>query len=1528
LEGSENNVNHWISFSKGVLSPLNANKLINYLFCLSLFIIPVAASGQPATSTALVSSNNPQCQGTNITFTATITPNVGSTGTVQFFDGATPLGTSSVSGSIATYATSSLTPGSHSITATYSGGSGFDPSTSSPIVQVINSNPTIVATPSSQTLCTGEYFRIDFSGGVSYNWTRDNNTNLLGIDPAGPGNTNYVDGVFTNVTSSTQVCTFQILGIASNGCWSVIQATVTVNPPPSISQISGPSEVCVGSNITLSDPTPGGSWSSSDLSKANINSSGLLSGVSAGNVIITYTVSSGQGCVNSTIKAITVNEAPTSSVTVDAGHPSTICSGQSTQITGTASITPPMTYSFTYTPANNETVGFRQGVPLVYLDKSLTISGLPSTLANGGQPIVITVTVNVLHQRDQEVEMYLLPPGTTEGNGISNCHPTLPYNNPTQCYTPGRAVLLVNSRGGATSNFHNTVFSDAAGQPISAGSGQFTGTYRPEDAFSSLNSTINPNGTWTLRMVDHVNTGYTGVFQNFTISFTVPGTSGGGSALWTTSPNDPLFTGGSVPGTYIVSPTQTTTYTLTATGANGCISASSVTITVNQSITANAGSDQINCNNGNFTLAGNSPGSGSGTWSVVSGSASITSPSSPTSGVTGVAAGSSATLRWSITNACGTSYDDVVLINAVAPTTTGVTICQGGTGTITSSACASYGPLTAGPNFAGTGAGGSWTNPTNISSDDNNYATTTITNNSNSGTLSATNFGFNIPVNANINGVQVSIGRLASGSNVRDNTVQLIVGGTQSGNNNASASNWPTSEAAASYGSTSSIWGLGSLTPAQVNASNFGVALVVRNNGAGSSRTASVDFIQITITYTITGTINWYENPSGGTSVGTGSPWNPVGTTKLPNTSTPGTYTFYAACSVATDCRTATNVVITAGAPASVSIAPLTACAGTPTTFTATPVNGGPTPTYQWYVGATPVGTNSSTYTSTFVAGNIVTVRMTSSLACASGSPATSNAVTVSTVVAASVSIASSPSSVCAGTSATFTATPTNGGTTPVYQWYVGANPVGTNSNTYTATLNAGDVVTVVMTSSLACVSGSPATSNAITVNAVPATPVPTNNSPICAGSGVLTLTTTPVTGATYSWTGPFSHTGIPWNIINPGVGYSGTYFLTITVNGCTSAAGSTVVVVNSSLTASVNIAASPSGPICQGTPVTFTATPTNGGTSPTYQWYNGATLITGATGNTYSSSSLNNGDIITVQMTSSLSCATPKPVTSNQINMTVNPVAPAGVAIVASPSGTICQGTSVTFTATPTNGGTTPSYQWKVNGVNVGTNSSIYTSSTLANGDQVIVEMTSNATCVTGSPATSNTITISVNTAVPVSVAVSATPGTSICAGTSVTFTATPTNGGATPTYLWLLNGLPTGITGSTYTSSALANGDFVSVIMTSSLSCVSGNPASSLPVEMSVTGVPVVVITNPAAACAPATVNLTAPAVTAGSTPGLTFTYWTDAAGTVSLSNPNAVSTSGTYYIRGTINGCSDIKPVNVTISPSPSTSAIYHQ
>lgn len=541
-------------------------------------------------------------------------------------------------------------------------------------------------------------------------------------------------------------------------------------------------------------------------------------------------------------------------------------------------------------------------------------------------------------------------------------------------------------------------------------------------------------------------------------------------------------------------------------------------------------------------------------------------------------------------------------------------------------------------------------------------------------------------------------------------------------------------------------------------------------------------------------------------------------------------------CVIGNPATSATTTMIVNSNPVDVTIAadadPI--CLGSDVTFTATPVNGG-NASYQWFLNGTPAGLDQDTYTFTPTNGDQVYVVLTSDLSCTSNNPATSptSTVTVNTPLAVSVSAGPDQNDVCAGTSVTFTATPVNGGT-PSYQWYLNGSPAGTDQDTYTYVPANGDQVDVVMTSSLSCVSGNPATSATTIMVVNPLIPVSVSIAPdqnnVCEGTSVM-FTATPVNGGTspsYQWyvngspvgTDQNTYTYIPSNNDQVTVMMTSDMMGCLTGNPATSAA--TVMAVYPPLDASVT-AAPDQNNVCAGTSVTFTATPVNGGATPSYQWYlNGA--MAGMDQDTYTFVPVNGDQVYVVMTTSITACISGSPATSATTTMVVDPLLP--VSVTAAPDmNNVCEGTSVTFTATPVNGGT-PAYQWYLNGGMVGSNQATYTF-VPANGDQVYVMMTSSLTCISGSPATSATTTMVVDPLLPVSVSI-APDQNNVCQGTSVTVSATPVNGG-TPSYQWYLNGQAAGSDQDTFTF-VPDDGDEVYVVMTSSLTtCVSGNPATS---------------------------------------------------------------------------------------------------
>ncbi len=110
-------------------------------------------------------------------------------------------------------------------------------------------------------------------------------------------------------------------------------------------------------------------------------------------------------------------------------------------------------------------------------------------------------------------------------------------------------------------------------------------------------------------------------------------------------------------------------YTLNVTDANGCPGTTTITITQPSATTvANAGPDQTVCGT-TASLAGNTAAVGTGTWTLISGAGIITTPSSPTSGITGLGSGANV-FQWTIANApCPSSTSQVTITGVAVPTT-------------------------------------------------------------------------------------------------------------------------------------------------------------------------------------------------------------------------------------------------------------------------------------------------------------------------------------------------------------------------------------------------------------------------------------------------------------------------------------------------------------------------------------------------------------------------------------------------------------------------------------------------------------------------------------------------------------------------------------------------------------------------------------------------------------------------------------------------------------------------------------------
>ena len=445
---------------------------------------------------------------------------------------------------------------------------------------------------------------------------------------------------------------------------------------------------------------------------------------------------------------------------------------------------------------------------------------------------------------------------------------------------------------------------------------------------------------------------------------------------------------------------------------------------------------------------------------------------------------------------------------------------------------------------------------------------------------------------------------------------------------------------------------------------------------------------------------------------------------------------------VTNSCGSATaSIVVTVNTGTSVSpiSGSLSLCTGNSVSLSDATAGGA------WSSGNTAIATVSTAgiVTGVGTGADIISYTVTNISGCISSAIVTVNVVAPFTATITPLS----STTFCAGGYVVLSAT-TGAGYT--YQWQLGGvNIVGATSSTYSA--SAGGNYTVIINNTAGCFSTSAGVVVTISSGTVVVPSVSISASlgtVLCTTTTPETFTATPVNGGgapTYQWyiNGVAVGTGAAYSY-SPANGDIVKCVLTSNAP-CAfpdSAVNSVTMSISPLMTPSVSITSIHSDSTCIGDTVQFAAVPVYGGTAPTYLWTeNGINVATGP----YYIYAPTDGDTLIVTMTSNYPClATPTAVSSIFI-VHVFPPSTNTLSVFVSQS-SILSGRVDTFTAVATGAGSSPSFQWFINGTPVaGATSSQYITDSLRDGQIVNCEETSSFVCSSPHSIFSGGITITV---------------------------------------------------------------------------------------------------------------------------------------------------------------------------------------
>jgi len=321
-------------------------------------------------SAGTLSGNQTLCVGSTDSYTSTVIGGIWSSS-----NQAIAL-VSSVTGVV-----TAISAGTATITYTITGTGGCPNATSTRIVTVTAPIQSAGNITGCLNLCAGATCL--FSSSVASGIWSSSNTAVATIDS--------ITGMLTAVSQGQSIVTYTIPAIGGCGIVST-NRPLTVSSPPQVGSIGGDSVVCVGSQTICTNTSTGGTWSSIPQTVATVNSNGIVTGISPGQVVIQYTIPGSGGCSNAIAsKTISVTAAPVAGVLTGNQN---ICIGNSSQFFSTS---PSGTWSSSDTSVArvNPVTGVVTGVSAGAAVISYTVLGTGGCLnATASRYVIVTLPPN------------------------------------------------------------------------------------------------------------------------------------------------------------------------------------------------------------------------------------------------------------------------------------------------------------------------------------------------------------------------------------------------------------------------------------------------------------------------------------------------------------------------------------------------------------------------------------------------------------------------------------------------------------------------------------------------------------------------------------------------------------------------------------------------------------------------------------------------------------------------------------------------------------------------------------------------------------------------------------------------------------------------------------------------------------------------------------------------------------------------------------------------------------------------------